>query len=119
MEDHNNSAVESFVSDKYFKELEVAVKAVQMACLLCQRIQQTLLSKANDHVQSKDDNSPVTIADWSVQGIVSWVLSEALGRDNISIVAEEDVQVLSKIGAFGLLEAIVKTVNDCLAEAPR
>lgn len=62
MEDHNNSAVESFVSDKYFKELEVAVKAVQMACLLCQRIQQTLLSKANDHVQSKDDNSPVTIA---------------------------------------------------------
>ncbi|CAI9756488.1 unnamed protein product [Fraxinus pennsylvanica] len=63
MEDYNNSAVESLVSDKYFKELEVAVKAVQMACLLCQRIQQTLLSKANDHVQSKDDNSPVTIAD--------------------------------------------------------
>lgn len=49
-------------SEKYSKELEVAVKAVHMACLLCQRVQETLLAKSNDHVQSKDDDSPVTVA---------------------------------------------------------
>lgn len=37
----------------------------------------------------------------------------------MSIVAEEDVQSLSKAEAAGLLETVVKTVNNCLAEAPR
>lgn len=61
----------------------------------------------------------VLLIDWSVQATVSWVLSDAFGSDNVSIVAEEDVQVLSKSNATGLLEAVVKTVNNCLAEAPR
>lgn len=100
-------------------ELEVAVKAVHMACLLCRKVQESLLSKSSDIVQSKDDNSPVTIADWSVQATVSWVLSEAFGRENVSIVAEEDTQALSKASATGLLEAVVRTVNTCLAEAQR
>ncbi|XP_059623202.1 PAP-specific phosphatase HAL2-like [Cornus florida] len=103
----------------YGKEIEVAVRAVQMACLLCQKVQESLLSKTSNHVQSKDDNSPVTIADWSVQATVNWVLSETFGSSNVSIVAEEDVQALSKDDAAGLLEAVVETVNDCLAEAPR
>ncbi|WOG89869.1 hypothetical protein DCAR_0209108 [Daucus carota subsp. sativus] len=103
----------------YSEELGVGVRAVHMACLLCQRLQNDLVLKRNEHVSSKDDNSPVTIADWSVQATVSWVLSEAFGSDNVSIVAEEDVQVLSKSSATGLLEAVVKTVNTCLAEAPQ
>ncbi|KAK2969864.1 hypothetical protein RJ640_030173 [Escallonia rubra] len=107
------------VPEKYSKELEVAVRAVHMACLLCQIVQESLVSKGIDQVQSKEDNSPVTVADWSVQATVSWILSEAFGRQNVSIVAEEDVQALSKSNAAGLLEAVVKTVNDCLAEAPR
>lgn len=72
MEDYNNTAFEALSSDKYFKELEIAVKAVQMACWLCQRIQQSLLSKTNDHVQSKDDNSPVTIAGNSFTLFLKW-----------------------------------------------
>jgi hypothetical protein len=48
--------------DDYSKELDVAVRAVQMACSLCQRVQDTLISKTNHQVQSKDDNSPVTVA---------------------------------------------------------
>ncbi|XP_061363054.1 PAP-specific phosphatase HAL2-like [Gastrolobium bilobum] len=107
--------------EDYSKELDVAVRAVQMACSLCQRVQDTLISntRTNHQVHSKDDNSPVTVADWSVQAIVSWILSECLGSENISIVAEEDVQTLSKDNASGLLEAVVETVNECLAEAPR
>nr|ACJ85128.1 unknown [Medicago truncatula] len=96
-----------------------AVRAVQMACSLCLRVQESLISKTNHQVQSKDDNSPVTVADWSVQAVVSWILSECLGSENISIVAEEDVQTLSKSNASELLDSVVKTENDCLAEAPR
>ncbi|PNX94058.1 PAP-specific phosphatase hal2-like protein [Trifolium pratense] len=105
--------------DDYSKELDVAVRAVQMACSLCQRVQDTIISKTNHQVQSKDDNSPVTVADWSVQAVVSWILSECLGSENISIVAEEDVQTLSKSNASELLDSVVKTVNECLADAPR
>lgn len=50
---------------------------------------------------------------------MSWVLSEAFGSSNVSIVAEEDVQNLSKAEAAGLLKAVVETVNNCLASAPR
>lgn len=49
---------------------------------------------------------------------MSWVLSEASGDENVSIVAEEDVQVLSEAESVGLLDAVVKTVNECLVEAP-
>lgn len=50
------------IPDGYSKELEIAVRAVHMACLLCQRVQENLLSQSSDHVRSKDDDSPVTIA---------------------------------------------------------
>ncbi|XP_017978732.1 PREDICTED: PAP-specific phosphatase HAL2-like [Theobroma cacao] len=118
MEDHRNLALSSPGPEKYSKELDVAVRAVQMACSLCQKVQESLISKANSPVHSKDDNSPVTVADWSVQATVSWILSESFGRRNVSMLAEEDVQSLSKTDATGLLDAVVKTVNDCLTEAP-
>ena len=46
---------------------------------------------------------------------------ESLGGENVSIVTEENVQTLSNFNtnASELLEAVVKTVNECLAEAPR
>lgn len=52
--------------DQYFKELDVAVRAVQMACSLCRRVQDSLISKTGNDVQSKDDNSPVTVAGQSI-----------------------------------------------------
>ncbi|KAH7838455.1 hypothetical protein Vadar_026619 [Vaccinium darrowii] len=122
MEGQTQLVFSSSETDKYCKELEVAVGAVQMACLLCERVQESLISKTNGQpgqVHSKDDNSPVTIADWSVQATVSWVLCESFGSENISIVAEEDVEALSKANAAGILEAVVDTVNNCLVEAPR
>ncbi|KAA0056949.1 PAP-specific phosphatase HAL2-like [Cucumis melo var. makuwa] len=100
------------------QELKVAVAAVQMACFLCQRVQSNLLT-SNAQIQAKDDNSPVTVADWSVQAIISWILSKSFGSKNVSIVAEEDVQTLSKPGADRLLKVVVETVNECLCEAYR
>lgn len=49
----------------YSRELGVGVRAVHMACLLCQKIQDALVLERNEHVSSKDDNSPVTIAGYS------------------------------------------------------
>lgn len=54
--------VGSVESNEYSKELDVAVRAVQMACFLCQKVQESLISKSSSQVQSKDDNSPVTVA---------------------------------------------------------
>ncbi|KAL5736239.1 hypothetical protein ACOSP7_030709 [Xanthoceras sorbifolium] len=106
--------------DKYCKELDVAVRVVHLACSLCQRVQEKLVSTTSGgYVKSKDDDSPVTVADWSVQATVSLVLSKTFGGENVSIIAEEDVQTLSKADSEGLLASVVNTVNDCLAEAPK
>lgn len=48
--------------EKYSKELDVAVRVVHMACSLCQRVQEGLVSTSSDQVKSKDDDSPVTVA---------------------------------------------------------
>lgn len=106
--------------NNYAKELDVAVRVVHMACSLCQRVQEGLVSStSNDHVKSKDDDSLVTVADWSVQATVSLMLSASFSNQKVSIVAEEDVQTLSNSDSVGLQTAVVNTVNECLAEAPK
>ncbi|WJX46218.1 3'(2'),5'-bisphosphate nucleotidase [Trifolium repens] len=95
-------------SEEFSKELDVAVRAVQIVCSLCNKVQNNLILNPNS-------NSSVTVAGWSVKAIISWILCE-----NISILAEEDVvQILSKPNATELLETVVKIVNECLAEAPQ
>ncbi|CAI8583805.1 unnamed protein product [Vicia faba] len=96
----------------YANELEIAVRIVHVACALCGRVQEKLLAT---EVVSKDDDSPVTVADLSVQAITSWLLAKTLGVQNVSIVAEEDVQVFSKDNSTALLEAVVDTVNESLS----
>lgn len=71
------------------------------------------------HFKLADYVTHAVNTDWSVQATVSWLLSEYFGRKNLSIVAEEDVQKLSKTYASELLVAVVNVVNECLAEAPR
>lgn len=53
MDKTQNLEIGSIADDKYSKELEIAVKAVHMACLLCER-------------HSKDDNFLVSVAGNSV-----------------------------------------------------
>ncbi|XP_059661546.1 PAP-specific phosphatase HAL2-like [Cornus florida] len=105
--------------ERYSQEFDVAIRVVHLACSLCRRVQEGLVSSSSDQVKSKDDDSLVTVADLSVQATVSWTLSEFFGGQNVSIVAEEDVRTLSKADSADLLEAVVCTVNQCLAEAPK
>lgn len=48
--------------EKYARELDAAVRVVQMACSLCQRVQSGLVAREKGKVTSKEDNSPVTVA---------------------------------------------------------
>ncbi|RDX97376.1 PAP-specific phosphatase HAL2-like protein, partial [Mucuna pruriens] len=115
MEEHNKMFRLVSETEECCKELDVAVRVAQMACFLCQKLQHTLISNS----PTKNHNSPLTVAGWSVKAIVSWILFECLGGENVSIVTEENVQTLSNTNTSKLLEAVVKTVNECLAEAPR
>lgn len=47
---------------KFSRELDVAVRAVHLACSLCQKVQNTLLSTTHQQVECKDDDSLVTVA---------------------------------------------------------
>ncbi|XP_059064157.1 PAP-specific phosphatase HAL2-like, partial [Cryptomeria japonica] len=60
---------------------------------------------------------PIFKADWSVQAVISWVLTQYFGEEHISIIAEEDTQALSGRDGNELLQGVVNTVNECLSEA--
>jgi 3'(2'), 5'-bisphosphate nucleotidase len=93
---------------RYEKELSIAVSAVSEAARLCRAVQGTLGSG----VVSKDDRSPVTIADFGSQAIVCHRLAEAFGGD--PIIAEESGAALA---ASGLFERVVQHVGEVVGGA--
>ncbi|XP_024540678.1 PAP-specific phosphatase HAL2-like [Selaginella moellendorffii] len=99
----------------YAQELEVAARAVQLGCMLAQRVQERILRK-EENAGSKDDKSLVTVADWGVQAVVSWVLSQAFGEE-VSIIAEEDTKGLKGMNGIQTLQRVVAVVNECLSQA--
>ncbi len=81
----------------YENELEVALEAVRRAALVCQRVQGKIVpAPTGDHVMSKTDRSPVTVADFASQAVVCAALRDAFPED--PIVAEEDATALREGG---------------------
>uniref|UniRef100_A0A1J3EAF1 Putative PAP-specific phosphatase, mitochondrial n=1 Tax=Noccaea caerulescens TaxID=107243 RepID=A0A1J3EAF1_NOCCA len=72
---------------KYQKELEAAIDAVDRACRLCVDVKRSLFS-SKEKILEKNDQTPVTIADFGVQALVSLELSKLF--PSIPLVAEED-----------------------------
>ncbi|WZZ14308.1 hypothetical protein YC2023_107397 [Brassica napus] len=72
---------------KYHRELEAAIDAVDRACRLCVDVKRSLFS-SKDKILEKNDQTPVTIADFGVQALVSLELSKLF--PSIPLVAEED-----------------------------
>ncbi|KAL3683119.1 hypothetical protein R1sor_001141 [Riccia sorocarpa] len=105
-------------SSKYQKELEAAVSAVQLSCILSQSIQERLL-RNEENTDFKKDRSVVTVADWGVQAVVSWVLSQAFNDQEIPMMAEEDTTGLRGMEKIDLLQRVVAAVNDCLQHAKK
>lgn len=76
-----------------------------------QKVQKALLKS---DVHSKSDKSPVTVADYGSQAVVSFVLEKQLSTEPLSLVAEEDSGDLRKENGRETLERITKLVNDTL-----
>lgn len=99
-------------SMSYQKELAAAKKAACLAARLCQKVQKSLLQS---DVQSKLDKSPVTVADYGSQAVVSYVLEQELSTEPFSMVAEEDSGDLRKDDSREILDRITLVVNDTIA----
>ena len=74
----------------YERERMVAMQALLAACRLCRAVQQALTPNA----LTKADRSPVTVADFGAQAVVSSLLTDAFPND--PLVAEEDSTELLK-----------------------
>ncbi|XP_059317397.1 SAL1 phosphatase-like [Lycium ferocissimum] len=108
----SKSTLRATTSMSYDKELAAAKNAASLAARLCQKIQKALLQA---DVQSKSDKSPVTVADYGSQAVVSVVLQKELGSASFSLVAEEDSGDLRKEEGKETLQRIMKLVNETLA----
>lgn len=73
----------------YDKERHIATQSVVIASKLCHKIQKNLTKK---QCLTKADHSPVTLADYTSQVIISLVLLKAF--PNIPILGEEDAETL-------------------------
>lgn len=71
----------------YRRELEAAVDVVHKACRLCVDVQTQLFQK-HGRILEKNDHTPVTVADFGVQALVSMELTRLF--PSIPLVAEED-----------------------------
>jgi 3'(2'), 5'-bisphosphate nucleotidase len=87
------------------REAMLAMQAVSDALRVTRMVEHEAASGA----LTKDDDSPVTVADFSVQALVA----RRLGRDfpNDNLVAEEDASALRAIGSVGLLARVVDLVR--------
>ncbi|XP_010484168.1 PREDICTED: probable SAL3 phosphatase [Camelina sativa] len=96
----------------YDEMLTAAKKAVSLAARLSNEVRKSLLVT---DVWNKSDDSPVTVADYGSQAVVSLVLERELKNEPVSLVAEEDSGELRKIAAENVLARITELVKDTLA----
>lgn len=89
----------------------VACEAVQLAARLCREVQQELTA-AERH--KKADDSPVTVADYAAQAIISALLAASFPED--ALVAEEDSKELKEGESNTLRRKVVDLVNSTLDE---
>ncbi|KAH9748398.1 putative PAP-specific phosphatase [Citrus sinensis] len=90
----------------YHRELEAAVDVVERACRLCIDVKKSLFS-GEGRVLDKNDQTPVTVADFGVQALVSLELSKLF--PSIPLVAEEDSAILR---SNNLVDSVASAVAD-------
>ena len=90
----------------YENERCVAVDAVVEACRLCQVVQAALVS---EETLAKKDRSPVTVADFGAQALVSAALAEAFPQD--PLMGEEDARQLREPANAELKSRVVRHVG--------
>ena len=103
------SARASRATDDYPSVMADAARAVRLAGALCRKMQFEL--RTNEKV-SKSDDSPVTVADFAAQAVVSHVLGVA--RPDVGLVAEEDARSMREPAGAKLRARVTAVVNDAL-----
>ena len=91
---------------RYDIEKKTAVAAVAEACRLCRTVQKNLVSI---ETISKEDRSPVTVADFGAQAIVSYILHRAF--PDIPLMAEEHSNRLVRPENSILKQRVVENVR--------
>ena len=93
----------------YDVERALALEAVIQACRLCQRVQQRLVAGSSI---AKGDRSPVTVADFGAQAVISHLLAQGLA--DVPLLGEEDASALREPGQEGLREQVLDAVREVL-----
>ena len=101
------------MSTGYEIELRTALAAVREAAELCSAVQ----SAIGDGVHSKEDRSPVTVADFGSQALVCRTLREAFPKD--PVIAEEDSSALCAGNGKLLLDRVIQEVAEIRMGADR
>lgn len=86
-------------------ELKFAIHAVRQASLLVKQVQAEMVSTA----LTKDDRSPVTVADFAAQALVGYLLDQSFSDD--AMIGEEDSSVLQTPEESETLEHIAYFVG--------
>jgi 3'(2'), 5'-bisphosphate nucleotidase len=97
--------------DQSAPEVAFAVDAVRRAALLVKQVQAEMVSSS----LTKEDRSPVTVADFASQALVSQMLAGAFPRD--ILVAEEDAGVLRQDAGKSTLDRVTHFVSRFAGEA--
>ena len=98
---------------KYQAEFDVAIRAVRRAARVCMSVQKTSPPAA----LSKEDRSPVTVADFGSQAVVCHALQEAFPED--PVIGEEDSAALRLPENESALDRVVEETGKVLAGAGR
>ena len=105
----------------YHAEAAAAARAVRLASKLCERVQATL---GSGEKSDKEDDSPVTVADYGAQALVAFSLTRTTTSPSLSpsapfsMVAEEDSADLRDPAKNGprMTERIAQLVNEVLRD---
>jgi 3'(2'), 5'-bisphosphate nucleotidase len=95
----------------YKSEAEFAILAVDTAARLCRRIQAEMVTDA----LSKADRSPVTVADFASQAVISRMFQDSFPQ--AVLVGEEDSAALRKTGTAETLSAVTSFVTSLRSDA--
>ena len=90
----------------YETERRVAIEAVIQACQLCQEVQLALVT---EDTLAKKDKSPVTVADFGAQAVVSTELMRMFPCD--PLVGEENSSGLRTDAGAGLKDKVIQYVD--------
>jgi 3'(2'), 5'-bisphosphate nucleotidase len=92
-------------------ETKFALDIVRQASLLVKQVQAEMVSAA----LTKDDRSPVTVADFASQALIGWALSETFSHH--PLVGEEDAAELRQPAGKNTLEQVTQFVSRYIPQA--